>query len=101
MKTIFKKQRVICFVMLILIIVTMALNVAAESNQLYIHNASAGFVKMTGSLYGYTQDTTTITLGAAITRTDYIRAPHTYTEVKLSVTLYENTTTGVSYMAPK
>ena len=82
--------------MILVIASIMTLNVSAA--QYYIYDSSAGFVKMTGSLYGYTPTGgTTITLGDGITRSDYVPGkPQTYTEVKLKVVLYKNyDTTGV------
>lgn len=90
MKHITKRTIVASCILIVAMLMTISV-FAASSNQLYIHNSSPGFVKMTGSLYGYTSNSTRITLGSAITRTDFISGQtHLYDEVYLSATLYEN-----------
>lgn len=90
MKHITKRTIVASCILIVAMLMTISV-FAASSNQLYIHNSSPGFVKMTGSLYGYTSNSTRITLGSAITRTDFISGQtHLYDEARLTATLYEN-----------
>lgn len=88
------KKKIMAIVMAIISISMLAVSsYAADSDQIYIENNSAQVIKMTASLYGYTSNGSSITLGSAILRTDVRSGQNpTYSAVSLDATLYKNYT---------
>lgn len=88
------KKKIMAIVMAIISISMLAVSsYAADSDQIYIENNSAQVIKMTASLYGYTSNGSSITLGSAILRTDVRSGQNpTYDVVSLEVTLHKNYT---------
>ena len=94
------KRKIICLAIVAVALCAMfAVPALAASSQIYIYNSSAGFVKMTGSLYAYTPSGSVITLGMAITRSDYIPGQTPlYNTADIDAYLYKNYPTDNQYV---
>ena len=86
------KKKIMAIIMVIIAISVLTVpSFATDSDQIYIENNSAQVIKMTASLYGYTSNGSSITLGSAILRTDVRPGENpTYDAVSLEATLYKN-----------
>lgn len=94
------KKKIMAIIMAIIAISVFTVSsYAADSDQIYIENNSAQVIKVTASLYGYTPNGSSITIGDAILRTDVRSGQNpTYTAVDLDVKLLKNYTTNESYV---